>query len=465
MVAPRTDIGGAPGRARANFPPPTRVSGAHMGEDGRVSFWPAPHVEVPVHATVTLPGSKSITNRALILAALADGPATITGALRSRDTDLMIAALRGLGTEITGDAETLEITPAPLHSTAVDCGLAGTIMRFLPPAAALATGDVAFFGDEQARHRPLTTILDALRKLGLDVDGDALPFVVHGTGGLRGGAVTIDASGSSQFISGLLLSAARFDEGITVHHDGKQLPSMPHIEMTVEMLRRADVEVSTPADSRNAQTWTVAPGPIRAVDWEIEPDLSNATPFLAAAAVTGGEVSVPMWPRGTTQPGDVIREILVRMGAEARIFDGVLTVQGPDKLAGIDIDLHDVGELTPTVAALAALADSPSYLRGIAHLRGHETDRLAALRTEINRLGGDVTETEDGLEIVPAPLRGGQWHSYADHRMATAGAILGLRVPGVEIEDIGTTAKTLPTFVTLWEQMLAPARSGEGAAH
>ncbi|MFF2085752.1 3-phosphoshikimate 1-carboxyvinyltransferase [Nocardia sp. NPDC058176] len=436
-----------------------------MGEDGRVSFWPAPHIEVPVHATVTLPGSKSITNRALILAALADGPATITGALRSRDTDLMIAALRALGTEITGDAETLEITPAPLRSAAVDCGLAGTIMRFLPPAAALATGDVAFFGDEQASHRPLTTILDALRKLGLDVDGDALPFVVHGTGSLRGGGVTIDASGSSQFISGLLLSAARFDEGITVHHDGKQLPSMPHIEMTVEMLRRADVDVQTPADSRSAQTWSVAPGPIRAVDWEIEPDLSNATPFLAAAAVTGGEVSVPAWPRGTTQPGDVIREILVRMGAEARIFDGVLTVRGPERLAGIDIDLHDVGELTPTVAALAALADSPSHLRGIAHLRGHETDRLAALTTEINRLGGNVTETEDGLEIVPAPLHGGQWHSYADHRMATAGAILGLRVPGIEIEDIGTTAKTLPTFVALWEQMLAPASSGGEAAH
>ncbi|TDP42166.1 3-phosphoshikimate 1-carboxyvinyltransferase [Nocardia ignorata] len=461
MVAPESDKFGRRGDASSRT---TGVFGPHMREDGQVSFWPAPHIEVPVHATVTLPGSKSITNRALILAALADGPSTLTGALRSRDTDLMIAALRALGTEIVGDAETLEVTPAPLHSAAVDCGLAGTIMRFLPPAAALATGDVAFFGDEQARHRPLSTILDALRSLGLDIEGDALPFVVHGTGTLRGGEVTIDASGSSQFVSGLLLSAARFEQGITVNHSGGVLPSMPHIEMTVEMLRRADVAVTTPSDVRGAQTWTVAPGPIRAVDWEIEPDLSNATPFLAAAAVTGGEVSVPMWPRGTTQPGDVIREILVRMGAEARVFDGILTVRGPERLAGIDIDLHDVGELTPTVAALAALADSPSVLRGIAHLRGHETDRLAALSAEINRLGGKVTETADGLEIVPAPLHGGQWHSYADHRMATAGAILGLRVPGIEIEDIGTTAKTLPTFVALWEQMLAPALSGEGVA-
>ncbi|RJO79942.1 3-phosphoshikimate 1-carboxyvinyltransferase [Nocardia panacis] len=424
-----------------------------------VSFWPAPHVDAPVRATVTLPGSKSITNRALILAALAEGPSTLTGALRSRDTELMIGALRALGVRIEGEADRLTVTPAATFAGGtVDCGLAGTVMRFLPPVAALAAGDVHFDGDEQAKVRPLGTILDALRALGARIDGNALPFTVRGSGALRGGPVTIDASGSSQFVSGLLLSAARFDEGVVVHHTGKALPSMPHIEMTVEMLRRAEVKVDAPAGARGAQTWSVHPGPIRAVDWEIEPDLSNATPFLAAAAVTGGEVSIPHWPRLTTQPGDVIREILVRMGAEARIFDGVLTVHGPDRLAGIDIDLHDVGELTPTVAALAALADSPSVLRGIAHLRGHETDRLAALATEINRLGGDVTETEDGLEINPAPLRGGDWHSYADHRMATAGAILGLRVPGVAIEDIGTTGKTLPNFVGLWERMLGVAR-------
>ncbi|WP_227996301.1 3-phosphoshikimate 1-carboxyvinyltransferase [Nocardia australiensis] len=430
-----------------------------------MSLWPAPHVDVPVHATVTLPGSKSITNRALILAALADRPSTISGALRSRDTNLMIGALRAMGAGIDGAGDTLTVTPAALGGGTVDCGLAGTVMRFLPPVATLADGDVAFDGDEQARVRPLGTILDALRGLGADIDGNALPFVVRGGGGLRGGKVTIDASGSSQFVSGLLLSAARFDEGVVVHHTGKALPSMPHIEMTVEMLRRADVAVESPADSRKAQTWTVTPGPIRAVDWDVEPDLSNATPFLAAAAVTGGEVRIPHWPRITTQPGDVIREILVRMGAEVSRFDGVITVRGPERLAGIDIDLHDVGELTPTVAALAALADSPSWLRGIAHLRGHETDRLAALSTEINRLGGNVTETEDGLEITPAPLHAGTWHSYADHRMATAGAILGLRVPGIEIEDIGTTAKTLPGFVSLWERMLDPTFSDQGAAH
>jgi len=436
-----------------------------MSEDGVVSFWPAPHVDVPVHATVTLPGSKSITNRALVLSALADEPSVITGALRSRDTDLMIAALRVLGVGIVGEGDTLEISPTELLGGGIDCGLAGTVMRFLPPVAGLANGNVEFDGDIQARMRPLRTILDGLRGLGAEIDGDALPFTVRGHGALRGGTATIDASGSSQFVSGLLLSAPRFDEGLTVHHKGNPLPSMPHIEMTVEMLRRADVTVETPTNIRKIQTWQVSPGPIRAVDWTVEPDLSNATPFVAAAAVTGGVIQIPHWPRLTTQPGDVIREILVRMGAEARVFDSVLTVTGPDRLAGIDIDLHEVGELTPTVAALAALADSPSRLRGIAHLRGHETDRLAALATEINGLGGQVSETHDGLEIVPTPLHRGRWHSYADHRMATAGAILGLVVPGVEIEDIGTTAKTLPDFVALWQQMLGRETADHGAVH
>ncbi|MEV0946055.1 3-phosphoshikimate 1-carboxyvinyltransferase [Rhodococcus sp. NPDC049939] len=423
----------------------------------RPSLWNAPRAEAPVVATVALPGSKSITNRALILAALADGPSTVTGALRSRDTDLMIDALRALGTVVdeAADSTTLRVTPGSLRGAAVDCGLAGTVMRFLPPVATLADGTVRFDGDEQARTRPLGTILSALRGLGAEIDGDALPFTVRGTGSLRGGSITIDASASSQFVSGLLLSAAAFDDGVTVHHDGLAIPSMPHIDMTVEMLRRAGVEVSTPAMGDDADTWHVRPGTIRAVDWVIEPDLSNATAFLAAAAVTGGEVTVPLWPTKTTQPGDAIREILAMMGADIRLEGANLTVRGPRKLTGLDIDLHDVGELTPTVAALAALADGPSNLRGIAHLRGHETDRLAALAAEINSLGGNATETEDGLSIVPAKLHGGTWRSYADHRMATAGAIIGLNVDGVEIEDIGTTAKTLPSFENMWAAMLS----------
>jgi len=406
---------------------------------------------------VTLPGSKSITNRALILAALADGPSTLTGALRSRDTDLMIGALRTLGTTVTerDGGTTLDVTPGALRGGEVACGLAGTVMRFVPPLAALADGDVRFDGDEQARVRPMSTVLDALRALGADIDGDRLPFTVHGRGAVRGGSVTIDASASSQFVSGLLLSGAAFDEGVVVHHAGEPVPSMPHIEMTVEMLRAAGV----PVDTSEADTWRVPPTTIKAVDVTVEPDLSNATPFLAAAAVTGGVVSVPLWPESTTQAGDAIRGILEQMGAEVTWADGTLTVRGPGELRGLDVDLHDVGELAPTVAALAAVAASPSDLRGIAHLRGHETDRLAALATEIARLGGSITETEDGLHIEPAPLHGGIWHSYADHRMATAGAILGLVVDGIEVEDIGTTAKTLPDFEGLWESLLTGSDS------
>jgi 3-phosphoshikimate 1-carboxyvinyltransferase len=406
-----------------------------------------------VRTVVAVPGSKSITNRALLLAALADAPSVLHRPLRSRDTDLMAAALRALGADIAeapnGD---WQVTPHELHGpTGIDCGLAGTVMRFVPPAAVVAGGEIAFDGDEQARQRPMGTVLDALRALGADITGDTLPFTVHGTGALTGGAVTIDASASSQFVSGLLLSGARYTNGVTVHHDGKPVPSMPHIEMTVAMLREAGVEV----DDGEANTWRVLPGPIAGRDWDIEPDLSNATPFLAAAAVTGGSITVTGWPSTTTQPGDGIRAILTEMGATVTLDENGLTVTGGGTLSGVDSDLHDIGELTPTIAALAVFADSPSRLRGIAHLRGHETDRLAALVTEIRAIGGDAEETEDGLLIRPHPLHGGGWRAYADHRMATAGAIIGLVVPGIAIDDIATTSKTLPDFPGMWRRMLA----------
>ncbi|MEV0089628.1 3-phosphoshikimate 1-carboxyvinyltransferase [Saccharopolyspora sp. NPDC050642] len=415
-------------------------------------LWPAPVARGAVHATVPVPGSKSITNRALVLAALADGPSKLRAPLRSRDTELMAGALRALGVEIQdGPDGSWQVAPGELRGPAeVDCGLAGTVMRFVPPVAALADGRVTFDGDPQARQRPLGTVLDALRELGADISGSALPFDVHGTGKLTGGTVTIDASASSQFVSGLLLSAPRFEQGVTVLHEGEPVPSLPHIEMTVAMLRAAGVDV----DDREPNTWRVAPGAIRALDVEIEPDLSNATPFLAAAAVTGGTVTVPGWPTHTTQAGDAIRDILSRMGAQVERTAAGLTVTGPAELTPVDIDLHDVGELTPTVAALAAFATGRSRLRGIAHLRGHETDRLAALQNELTKLGGAVEQTEDGLLVEPRPLTGGSWHSYADHRMATAGAILGLKVPGVVVEDIATTAKTIPDFPGMWAAML-----------
>lgn len=418
--------------------------------------WAAPSAIAPVRATVAVPGSKSITNRALLLAALSGRGGTLTGALRSRDSRLMIDALRTLGVPVddSGDQVIVGAHDGLRGPARVDCGLAGTVMRFVPPAAAIADGDIHFDGDPRARERPMSTVLDALRALGADIDGDTLPFTLHGKGGLPGGSVTIDASASSQFVSGLLLAGARYEAGVTVHHDGKPVPSLPHIDMTVAMLREAGVAV----DDSAANTWRVEPGPIAAHDWVVEPDLSNATPFLAAAAATGGSVTVPGWPANTTQPGDVFGEIAERMGCRVTRDAAGLTVHGPDQLQGIDVDLHDVGELTPTVAALAVLAHSPSVLRGIAHLRGHETDRLAALVTEINALGGGATETEDGLEIRPKPLHAGLWHAYEDHRMATAGAIVGLSVTGIEVDDIDTTSKTLPDFPAMWARMLGGER-------
>lgn len=413
--------------------------------------WPAPRVREPIDTAVSLPGSKSQTNRALLLAAIADGPSILTRPLRSRDTTLMVAALRGLGVGIEAEGERWTVAPAPLQGGGtVDCGLAGTVMRFVPPVAALATGPVHFDGDPHMRNRPVSQVLDALRELGADVDGEALPFTIHGTGRMRGGRVIIDASASSQFVSALLLAGARYDQGVDVRHDGKPVPSLPHIEMTVAMLREHGVHV----EDADANRWYVAPGPIAPVDRVIEPDLSNAAPFLALAAVTGGRVLVRDWPRSTTQAGDALREILAAMGCTVDLSDDGLRVQGPERLQGLDVDLHDVGELTPVVAALAALAESPSQLRGVAHIRHHETDRLAALARELGGLGADVTETDDGLSLRPARLHGGLFHTYADHRMAHAGVVVGAAVDDVAVENVDTTAKTFPDFAGFWADLV-----------
>jgi 3-phosphoshikimate 1-carboxyvinyltransferase len=421
--------------------------------------WAAPLASGPLAATIQLPGSKSLTNRELVLAALADGPSLLRAPLHSRDTSLMIEALRALGVsidEVEGAGlygADLLVTPGELGGgVSIDCGLAGTVMRFLPPLAALALGPVAFDGDPGARTRPMRTMLDALRSLGVDINDDgrgALPFSLYGTGSVEGGELSIDASASSQFVSGLLLVAPRFDKGLTLRHTGETLPSIPHIEMTIATLAARGVVVETPEPG----TWVVPAAPIQARDVDIEPDLSNAGPFLAAALVSGGSVTIAGWPEHTTQVGARMATILADMGGTVGFKstgDGIgeLTVMGTGTIEGVFVD--EASELAPTIAAIAALARSETVLTGIAHLRGHETNRLEALATEINALGGDVTETDDGLIINPAPLHGGLWHSYADHRMATAGAIIGLAIPGIEIDDIETTSKTLPQFAALW---------------
>ncbi|RKQ85261.1 3-phosphoshikimate 1-carboxyvinyltransferase [Mycolicibacterium mucogenicum 261Sha1.1M5] len=432
----------------------------------------------PLNAYVPLPGSKSLTGRELILSALADGPGTLRVPLHSRDTDLMVEALRLLGTEITPLAgknpygPDLRVTPAEelTGSTSIDCGLAGTVMRFVPAVAALSLGPVAFDGDPYARKRPMRPVLDALRALGADISDDgrgALPFTVHGGGGLRGGRVEVDASLSSQFVSALLLSAPRFEQGVHVVHTGDRLPSVPHIEMTLEALRARGVEADSPATGE----WRVAPGPIRAREITIEPDLSNAAPFLAAALAAGGTVSIPHWPADTTQVGDQLRTLLPEFGGTAILEHGVLTVTGTGRLRGVNIHMPDAGELSPTLVGLAALAalprpdgtpGEPSTITGIGHTRHHETDRIAALVAEINRLGGNAEELPDGIAIHPAAMHGGLWQAYADHRIATTGALVGLLVPGVEIDDIASTSKTLPQFPELWRDMLP---GGDGAEH
>ncbi len=429
-------------------------------------LWPAPlRGRNAVSARVVIPGSKSVTNRALILAAQANSPSILKRPLISRDTELMVAGLKAMGVGVTdqtvGKDPAWKITPSKLQGPAkVDVGNAGTVMRFLPPLSALAQGDISFDGDPRSYERPLAPVIAALEELGIEIEHDgrySLPLVVKGKGIIPGGALTIDASASSQFLSALLLIAPSTSNGITATHKGGALPSMPHIDMTVQMLRDFGATVSV---DKAAQSWRVESGALHGVDLVIEPDLSNAAPFLSIAMVCGGSITIADWPKQTTQPGDQLREILTQMGAQVSFNEEGLTLTGGESINGIDIDLHDVGELTPAIAALAALADSPSHLRGIGHLRLHETDRLAALTREINSLGGNVTEDETSLRITPAGafgkgLHGGTFHTYEDHRLATAGAVIGLLIPDVEIENVATTRKTLPDFPGLWQSLIS----------
>ena len=426
--------------------------------------WPAIfRGEKLVDLSVVIPGSKSATNRALILAAQATSPTLLRRPLVSRDSQLMVQGLQAMGIGIVEEDATvnglseyqLTITPAPLRGPArVDVGNAGTVMRFLPPLAALATGEISFDGDPRSYERPLAPVIKALEELGVSIEHEgrfSLPLTVHGNGSVRGGEITIDASASSQFLSALLLVAPSFTNGISATHKGEALPSMPHIDMSVEMLRGFGATVIV--DSV-AKSWRVEPGALKGQELVIEPDLSNAAPFLSIAMLCGGSITIADWPAATTQPGDQLRSILSRMGAQISMDEKGLTLTGTGVIHGIDIDLHDVGELTPSIAALAVFADSPSHLRGIGHLRLHETDRLAALTREINALGGNVEEHKDSLHITPAPLHGGVFHTYDDHRLATAGAVIGLIVPGIEVENIATTRKTLPDFPGLWSSLL-----------
>lgn len=417
--------------------------------------WTAPTASDPVSTALRLPGSKSLTARALVLSGLATGPSTLARPLRARDTELMANGLRAMGAHVSiSDDERWLIRPHPLAGPAhIDVGLAGTVMRFLPPVGGLADGRITFDGDPQARQRPLGPLLDALRHLGVRITSPAsgsLPLTVLGAGNIRGGEVVIDASASSQLVSGLLLAAPRFDRGVVVRHVGPPVPSAPHLRMTVQMLRAAGAAI----DDTTPDVWTVEPGPLTGRGWEIEPDLSGAVPFFAAALVTGGEVTVTGWPGGSVQPVERLRGLLREMGGEVSLSTAGLTVRGTGSVHGLTADLSDVSELTPALTALAMLADSPSRFTGIAHIRGHETDRISALAREFTALGADLTESQDGLAIRPRPLHGGVFETYHDHRMAHAAAIAGLAVPGIELSDVSCTSKTMPEFPALWSAMV-----------
>ncbi len=423
-------------------------------------LWRAPfRGNNPINAAITIPGSKSATNRALILAALAKTPSTLRKPLHSRDSALMISGLRAIGCAITQEPNgDLQITPGKFFGPAsVDVGNAGTVMRFLPPVAALANGLIHFDGDARSHERPVGPVIRALEELGVTIEHGgkySLPLTINGSGAIKGGTLEIDASASSQFISALLLIGPVTQIGITIKDIGKTLPSLPHIEMTIAMLQTFGAKLESKVNESGRREWRVEPGELAGQDLVIEPDLSNAAPFMAAAMICGGEVVISDWPKKTAQPGDQLRNIFTQMGAKIEFAGNDLKISGTGKIHGIDIDLHDVGELTPSIAAVAALADSPSSLRGIGHLRLHETDRLAALAAELNALGGDVDEEESALHISPSPLHSGTFHTYDDHRLATAGAIIGLAIDGIDVENIATTQKTLPDFPGAWQQML-----------
>lgn len=421
---------------------------------GPAALWPAPHAVSPIDSTVVVPSSKSLTNRYLMLAALGSTQARLRRPLRARDTELMAAALKSLGTDIVDDSGDWIVTPRPwASSTTIECGLAGNVMRFVPAACGLATGRIEFDGDEQARTRPLAPLLNALRQLGVTVADDGrggLPFAIEAVGHVPGGRAVIDSSASSQFISALLLAGTRYDHGLTVESVGPTVPSMPHIEMTMALLRESQIDVERP----DQVTWHVPTGMPKLEATTVEPDLSNAMPFLAAALITGGRCRIPDWPERSVQPIGTVRELLRQLGGELEVSADGLEVRSVGEISGADLDLSTIGELVPTVTALATLANAPTRIRGVAHLRGHETNRLAALVEEYSALGADIQETPDGLAISPRPLHGGTFHTHHDHRMATAAALTGLAVPGIEIENVATTNKTMPDFPGLWHRML-----------
>ncbi|MFH1923429.1 MAG: 3-phosphoshikimate 1-carboxyvinyltransferase [Planctomycetota bacterium] len=404
----------------------------------------------PLSGSIRPPGSKSITNRALVCAALADGESVLTGALDSEDTRVMIDALGQLGLTVGHDANahTIRVLGSAGRLPAAEADLyvanSGTTLRFLTAMVALAHGVYRLDGTPRMRQRPIGDLLDALRQLGADVESQSpggCPPVVVRAGGLPGGRATVAGSISSQFLSGLLMAAPCAAGPVELVVEGP-LVSKPYVEMTLAVMSAFGVQVEV----ENLQHFLVPAGrPYQARRYEIEPDASAASYFFAAAAVTGGEVTVEGLTRGSLQGDVAFCDCLAQMGCEVRYGVQSITVVGK-ALRGIDVDMNPISDTVQTLSAVALFADGPTTITGVAHIRHKETDRIRAMATELRKLGAQVDERPDGLKIVPGSLRSAQLDTYDDHRMAMSLAVVGLALPGVVIRDPGCTAKTYPRF-------------------
>ena len=406
----------------------------------------------PLDATVEVPGSKSLTNRALVAAGLARGPSTITGALQADDTEAMVGCLCSLGIDVLADWDAAEVTVTgcdgepPSTDAELDARLSGTTSRFVLPVAALGSGRYTVDGAPPLRQRPFGPTVAALRDLGAHVDEPGgpglLPLVVSG-GPVAGGEVSLPGDASSQFVSGLLLAAPAMRDGLVVHVP-TALVSQPYVDMTVEVMRAFGAVVDRPADA----TWIVAPTGYDGIRYAVEPDASAASYCFAAAAICGGSVTVPGLTRSSNQGDVAFVDVLERMGAEVTHGADHLTVTGTGELRGIELDMADLSDTAQTLAAVAVFADGPTRVTGIGFIRAKETDRIGAVVTELQRCGIDAEEEADGFVVHPGEPRPAVVQTYDDHRMAMSFALLGLRVDGIEIADPDVVGKTFPRY---WE--------------
>ncbi len=429
-----------------------------------MSALPVHPISHPIEGTIRVPGSKSITNRALLLAALCDGPSRLEGALFSDDTRYMATALNQLGVEVRGDekAATYEIEGRggtfPSTEAELFLGNAGTATRFLSAALCLGSGTYFVDGIARMRQRPIGDLLGALRVLGAEIlsANDCVPLEIRARG-LRGGAVSLRGDASSQFLSALLMVAPKTRDGLEISIDGP-LASKPYVEMTLQMLSQWGATSS----HENLAHFQVAGGQnLRAQGYIIEPDASSASYFFAAAALTGGKIRVKNLGKDALQGDVAFVDVLAQMGCIVKKSTNFLEVQGPGegKLRGVAVDMNAISDCVPTLAAIAPFADSPVEISNVAHIRGKETDRIAALAKELGRLGVKTEEKPDGLTIFPAKkLKRAAIKTYDDHRMAMSFAITALRSPGIEIRDPGCVAKTFPDFFERLEKLCVKAR-------